>query len=259
VVASRQGAIMRMDNNMKTYIMKKNVLLFLGIVISVMSYGLPPPYLELVNDGTNQPTFTAVHEGHTYKSISDYLIKSMEFPEGSMGFGLLGSEVVEFVVTADGGLTDYQVINSISTNIDEEVIRVLKETSGTWTPAIKNGRPVAMKSEVSVVFKPNDNYNLTEIAEKLGEKGAEELLVKMAPKKALKLYSRALLMRPYEEKFLAARSLCKYEMGDVQGARKDWDRIIYLSQSGNSQFKPANLDPALKHLQGYAQLSDLRP
>ena len=239
--------------------MKKNVLFFLSIFISVLSYGIGHSNFNMATKGNSLPVFEAVEKGHTYVSINDYMAKFVKYPEGTESFGLMGTSVVEFVVTATGKLTDFRVINSISNDIDQEMIGVLQGTSGNWNPGFTNGKPVDMKREVSVVFKPNKNYNLNDIARKSQIKGDEKLLVEKDPKKAIKYYSRAISLLPYEESFLAIRGLCKYELGDEKGARKDWDRIIYLNNYNSAvfHFKAVHLNPAMKNLKGFAKLSEL--
>jgi len=183
------------------------------------------------------------------------MARFVKYPEGTDSFGLIGTAVVGFVVSTTGEVTDIQMINSLSYASDQEVISVLKKTSGNWSPAVVNGKVVSMKREVSVVFKPNKNYDLTKIALKSKEK-AEEKLQSNDPKKAIKYYDRAIMVLPYEQSFFAARGLCKYETGDIEGARADWERINYLNKYDSSVFnyKPAHIDPNFKSLKGYDQL-----
>ena len=237
--------------------MKNKVLFLLGMAMSVVSYGHSYPQIQMEEMGITPPEFKGVENGYKIESIDNYLKKFVKYPQGTENFGLIGTEVVEFVVITTGELTDFHVINSISSDMDEEVIQLLRKTSGKWSPGSINGKPVDMKQEVSVVFKPNNNYDLTKIAKNFQEKGIEMLLVEKNPKKALKYYNRAISLLPYKESLLASRSLCRYEVGDEQGARQDWDRIISLYKSGNPQFQPANLNPAMKHLKGYSEMSQL--
>ncbi|HEC42098.1 MAG TPA: hypothetical protein ENI20_04645 [Bacteroides sp.] len=237
--------------------MKNKVLFLLGMTMSVMTYGHSNPAFRLKEMGNTPPEFKLVGEGHETKSINEYLAKSVQYPQGTASFGLLGTEVVEFVITASGELTDLHVINSISLDIDKEVIKVLQETSGKWNPGIINGVPANMKQEISVVYKPNANYNLDKIANNFYSKGIDKLLVDKDPKKALKNFNRAVSLLPYEESFLAARSLCKFELGDEVGARQDWDRIITLYKSANPQFRASKLNQEMNHLKGFAEMSQL--
>ncbi len=237
--------------------MKNKVLFLLGLAMSVVAYGHYNPSIPLKEMGKTAPEFKVVEEGQEMASINVYLAKSVQFPQGTESFGLIGTEVVEFVVTATGEVTNLRVINSVSFNMDEEVTKVLKETSGKWTPGSINGVPVEMKQEVSLIIKPNTNYDLNKIANNFYQKGINKLLVGNDPQKALKNFNRAVSLLPYEESFLASRSLCKYELGDKDGARQDWDRIISLYKAAIPQFHPAELNQEMKHLKGFAEMSQL--
>ena len=235
--------------------MRKIVFVFMSIVILLMTPELSPLY----GAGPQLPEFSLVVKGQRFESIGAYITKFMKYPEGTDGFGILGTIVIEFTVNTSGELSEFQVINSVTSAMDQEVIRVLQETSGAWVPGWMNGKPAQMKREVSVVLKPNDNYNLDDIASKSQVKGDEQLLVEKNPKKALRYYDRAVSLLPYQQDFLAARSLCKYELGDEEGAREDWNRIIYLNKYNSDvfHFSASNLNPSMKQLSGYAKLSSL--
>ena len=45
------------------------------------------------------------------------------------------------------------------------------------------------------------------------------------PEKALKYFDKGISLLPNEETLLAVRGLCKYEMGDIEGAKNDWNRL----------------------------------
>lgn len=55
---------------------------------------------------------------------------------------LKGKVVVRFTINEDGTLTDFKIIKDLNFGAGEELIRVLKLTSGKWTPAMKNGKKV---------------------------------------------------------------------------------------------------------------------
>jgi TonB family protein len=75
--------------------------------------------------------------------INDFLLSGIEYPVESLKAGDEGTEVIQFVVTPKGNVTDIVVINSVSEIIDLEVKRILEITSGMWTPGAVNGEPVS--------------------------------------------------------------------------------------------------------------------
>jgi hypothetical protein len=48
--------------------------------------------------------------------------------------------------------------------------------------------------------------------------------------------------------------LCKYDLGDEEGARRDWNRIKTLNDNGNVQFEPNYLVDDFRELKGFAEL-----
>jgi TonB family protein len=163
------------------------------------------------------------------KSIDEFLRKKVEYPAEAVTWKKQGTEVVQFVVTPEGKLTDFTVINSVSYEIDKAVIHTLKSTSGKWSPGTKNGESVAMKTEVSMAFKLNPNDNFVEMAKQNFKIGNEMLFSKNQPKKALRFYNYAVNLLPNNETIHAIRGFCKYTLGDENGANHDWDRANVLA------------------------------
>lgn len=180
--------------------------------------------------------------GQVAVSINDYLNKHVQYPNGSAHKHLLGTEVVQFRVSETGTLSSFQVINSISPNIDEEVIRVLETTSGNWIPGTIDGIPAPQVREVTLVFKPNKDYDLVAHAREYHDQGNRMMFLKKDPKRALKFYNQAIMLLPSEESILAARCCCKCELGDEQGARQDLDRLMVLNPDIRDQFKEEKSD-----------------
>jgi hypothetical protein len=45
----------------------------------------------------------------------------------------------------------------------------------------------------------------------------------------LKYFNKGITLLPNEETLLAVRGLCKYEIGDNEGAKLDWNRLKILA------------------------------
>jgi TonB family protein len=163
-----------------------------------------------------------------FGSLNDYLISNIQYPENSKKWKEEGTEVIQFVVTTKGDLTDFKVINSVSPAIDQEVIRVLKTTNGLWRPGLNNEKPVAMGKEVSIVFKLENTNDFTTRAKRYYTTGAKMLLIKERPKLALMNYNQAVTLLPNDKCILLGRGMAKYELGDKSGACQDWNRIKAL-------------------------------
>jgi len=166
--------------------------------------------------------------------LKDYLLENIQYPEESKKWGKEGTEVVQFIVTPEGKVTDFNIINSVSSEIDEEVIRVLKTTNQMWKPGMNNETPVAMEKEVSVVFNIStddrqvSNANFFVQAKKNFDIANKKFFIKENNKSALRYYNKAILYLPNDKALLVTRGMCRYELGDKNGACQDWNRIKTL-------------------------------
>ena len=187
-----------------------------------------------------------------FESFNALLNNNVEYPCESKNAGLQGTEVIQFKITTSGEVTDIVVINSISSEIDEEVIRIIEFTSGKWTPGLVNGKPVQMKREATVAFLLHKTNDFAEIAKNYQQKGNRWMFAKNNPKKALKYYNKAIVLLPRQESLLAMRGLCRYELGDEVGAIKDWNKIATLSSNDFNEFAHNTSE-----MKGYSELAEI--
>ncbi|MDP2888038.1 MAG: energy transducer TonB, partial [Bacteroidota bacterium] len=147
--------------------MKTKVVFLQCMILSAVVFGQnemqkPLPEIEVI-----PPKFSAAEtfwNGKKIESIDDYLKANVEYPEKALNDGYYGTEVIQFVVTPTGELAEFKVINSVCRDIDEEVVRVLKTTNGSWKPALVNSEPVPMAKEVSLVFVLNESDDFVSMA-----------------------------------------------------------------------------------------------
>ena len=59
---------------------------------------------------------------------------------------------IEFVVEADGSVTNVKVVRGVDELLDKEAVRVVS-VSPKWRPAIKNGEKVRVKYSLPVEFR----------------------------------------------------------------------------------------------------------
>lgn len=240
--------------------MKTKVVIILCMILPIITFGQNKKSNSMEEITVIPPIFPSaemIWQGKDVKSIDDFLANNIEFPQKSVNGRLQGTEVIQFVVTPKGELTDFNVINSVCSEIDKEVIRVLEVSSGMWKPASVNGEPVAMVKEVSLVFKLHETADFEAMAKKFANQGNKMLFIKKEPKRALKYYDRGITLLPNEESLLAARGLCKYELGDEEGARRDWNRIKTLNDNGNIPTEPNYLTDDFREFKGFAELKQI--
>jgi hypothetical protein len=73
------------------------------------------------------------------RAFYKFIGKNFRVPDVS---GLNGKVIIAFVVDKDGTLTDLRVLKDMGYGTGAEAIRVLKLTSGKWTPGLHKGVPV---------------------------------------------------------------------------------------------------------------------
>ena len=84
--------------------------------------------------------------------LKDWVYHYVKYPESAIASRTEGTEVAEFVVDKDGKVKDVKITASLSDDIDNEVLKVIK-ASPKWTPAQLNGRKVPVKISIAIEFK----------------------------------------------------------------------------------------------------------
>lgn len=198
------------------------------------------------------PVFTGVQkvmvvpESSLNDPLEAFLAENFKYPGNAEICQQEGTAVVQFTVHPSRELSDFEVINSVCPTIDNEFIRVLKNTRGMWDPGYNDDTPTAMKAEVSMMCvakytaKKNPGDYFLKKAQKLTAKGSNLFLDKGKTKKALNYINKSVKYRPYETSSLLLRGLCRFELGDEKGACSDWNRINEIGKYDADLFQ-ANL------------------
>lgn len=219
--------------------MKRNVIFLVCVLLATIAFGQnKTTHVKVDEIQVTPPKFTgdmnATELFYAEKSspINNYLANNFVCPTRAAESNKEGTEVIQFTVTASGWLTDFKVINSVSKEVDEELIKLLKQTNGMWLPGSNNEKPTAMQQEVSMMF---GNYNQDEIinhfvgqSEKYFAMGSANLLTEQKTKKALKYLNNSVRYTPNDKAALMLRGICYYELGKTEDAIRDWKRIVAL-------------------------------
>ena len=87
------------------------------------------------------------------KEMMKYIQSNLKYPEAARAAGAEGKAFVQFVVKADGSISDVQVMRSTGNeSLDAEALRVVKAMP-KWRPAMNKGKAVNVKFVLPVVFK----------------------------------------------------------------------------------------------------------
>ena len=81
----------------------------------------------------------------------EYLKKTVKYPKEAQDKNIAGKVFLTFIVEKDGTLTDIRVTRKLGHGLDEEAIRILKE-SPKWSPGIQEGKAVRVKYNLPISF-----------------------------------------------------------------------------------------------------------
>ena len=100
-------------------------------------------------------TFTKVEIESEYPGGASawqrYLNKNLRYPQDAIDNEIQGTIVVQFIVDKAGTVSDVEAISGPN-ELRAEAVRVIKK-SGTWTPAVQNGRQVKSYKKQPITFR----------------------------------------------------------------------------------------------------------
>lgn len=149
-------------------------LLLLITVPSVMRAQSTPPPVQVVEDreviqvegdlpemqtGTLQEVPLQIAEQMPefpggQEAMMKFISSNINYPEDMAEAGVGGKVFIEFVVRADGSITDVRVLRGIpgGQSLDREAVRVVKAMP-KWMPGKQSGKPVDVIYRLPVMFK----------------------------------------------------------------------------------------------------------
>lgn len=226
--------------------MKRTMIFAISMLVATFAFGQKQ---DLDEFKVTAPMYGSVH----YETLDEFLTTAIEYPADAKKIGLQGTVVVGFTVTPEGKIKDFEIVNSVCHSLNNEVIRALAVTDGKWSPGTVESEPMEMYREISVVFQTSANTDFIALARDCIAKGNDLMFYKNQPKKALRYFDKGITLLPNEEALLTSRSLCLYNMGDINGAEKDWARIKLLTQNNETE---TNFELAKNYelLEGYEKM-----
>ena len=84
--------------------------------------------------------------------LMKFLNENVKYPEAAEETGTQGRVVAQFVVEADGSISNVKVLKKVSDEIDAEAVRVIKAMP-KWKPGMQKGQPVRVKYTIPVTFR----------------------------------------------------------------------------------------------------------
>ena len=89
------------------------------------------------------------------KEMMKVIQYNLKYPEAAKAAGAEGKAFVQFVVKADGSISDVQVMRSTGNeSLDAEALRVVSSMPA-WSPGMQGGEPVFTQYVLPIVFRLN--------------------------------------------------------------------------------------------------------
>ena len=86
------------------------------------------------------------------QELMNFLMKNIKYPKAAQDKGTQGRVVVQFIVDKDGSVVEPTVVKSVSPELDQEALRVVKMMP-KWHPGKQNGEVVRVKYAIPVSFR----------------------------------------------------------------------------------------------------------
>jgi len=103
--------------------------------------------------------FTIVEDMPTFKGktaeegFREYISQNLKYPQTAIDNGIFGKVFVQFVIDQKGNVIDLQVVRSADPLLDNEALRLIRSTSGMWTPGKQRKEPVKVRYTFPITFR----------------------------------------------------------------------------------------------------------
>nr|WP_068887733.1 TonB family protein [Pedobacter panaciterrae] len=107
------------------------------------------------NDNSKVYDFVSLDQQPSFpggmQQFYEYLKKSVKYPQEAQKNRIEGKVYLSFIVETDGELSDITVMRGVGSGLDEEAVRVIKE-SPKWIPGVQNNKKVRVKYNIPIAF-----------------------------------------------------------------------------------------------------------
>jgi TonB family protein len=86
------------------------------------------------------------------REFTNYIAKHIRYPLSARQDGLEGTVMTRFVVRKDGSIANVEITQSLRQDLDDEVLRTLRESTALWKPAMQDGKPVDVQVQFPFRF-----------------------------------------------------------------------------------------------------------
>ena len=142
---------------MKTFLITGFLFLSFTCVRAQTTLPTPPPTppdvdrTGKIDSSKNLPTDQNPEFPGGLNEFYKFLSNGIKYPRNARKNKIQGRVDISFVVETDGSLTNIKVSRSVSPDLDDEALRLIK-SSPKWKPGIKNGKLIPVKYSVPINF-----------------------------------------------------------------------------------------------------------
>ena len=112
------------------------------------------------NDENNEAIFSVVENEPEFpggvEALYKFISKNVVYPKKALKNGIEGKVVVEFVIEANGSVTNVKVFKSVNPDLDKEAVRVVSMMP-KWKPGSQGGKNVRSRFRIPINFQLNYN------------------------------------------------------------------------------------------------------
>ena len=85
-------------------------------------------------------------------AMMKWLTANLKYPPSAQKRKIQGKVMVQFIVAADGTMTDLKIVKPLEKSLDNEALRVMR-IMPKWKPGVQNGKPCRTMVCIPIVFK----------------------------------------------------------------------------------------------------------
>ncbi len=212
-------------------------ILFLTLSWIVSSYGNAQDLSTVVDDtvSNNPNVFTLVEVMPQFPGGDGarimYLSQNIYYPRDAREKGIQGRVFITFVVDVDGKITDVKLLRGIGGGCDEVALNLVKNMPN-WIPGRQRGKNVRVQFNMPISFRIEGLSSVPKWDDSY-EKG-NVFFDQQKYEKAIGRYSKSIKKKGsfFKEAYLN-RGICKYHLGDMDGATTDMKKAIDLGARFN--------------------------
>lgn len=85
------------------------------------------------------------------KAMMDFIASNLKYPQQAIKDNVEGAVLAEFIINAEGKVIEPRIVNSLTPECDNEVIRVIN-LMPAWTPGQQDNMAVNVKFALPIMF-----------------------------------------------------------------------------------------------------------